>query len=94
MTVCPTCGQPIPQAAVYISERELEILSAWWLLHSTRAVANFFTLSEQTVKNQLYKARKRNGVTTSTALAQMWMGRLISMSTLTAQRNQRSLEVA
>lgn len=81
---CPTCGQtlPDPSAIRHITERELEILSAWWLLHSVRSVARFFGLSEQTIKNQLYRARHRNDVQTSAALAQMFMERLLPMDVL------------
>lgn len=87
---CPTCGQPMPRANgdYRITDRELEILSAWWLLHSVRATARFFVLSEQTVKNHLMNARIRNGVHTSAALAQLFMGRLHSMDVLLAQHNQ------
>lgn len=83
---CPTCGQHMPQplAENRVTDRELEILSAWWLLHTVRATARFFGLSEQTVKNHLMNARIRNGVHTTSALAQMFMGQLRTMEQLLA----------
>lgn len=88
---CPTCGQPIPQplADHRLTSRELEILSAWWLLHSVRAAARFFDLSEQTVKNHLFNARIRNGVHTSAALAQIFMAELLTMQQLVASHNNQ-----
>lgn len=81
---CHACGQPLPDptAVRHITDRELEVLSAWWLMHSVRAVARFFGLSEQTVKNQLYQARHRNDVHSSAALAQLFMARLLPMDVL------------
>jgi DNA-binding CsgD family transcriptional regulator len=77
-----------------ITARELDVLSAWWLLHSTRAVARFFALSEQTVKNHLMNARIRNGVHSSAALAQLFMGDLRTMEELLASHNVGRKEAA
>lgn len=93
---CDACGQMLPQPSRnhHITDRELDVLSAWWLLHSIRATARFFGTAEQTVKNQLQTARKRNGVHTSTELAQMFMARLRSMDELVTQHNTRPRMVA
>lgn len=75
-----------------LTDRELQILSAWWLLHSVRSTARFFTLSEQTIKNQLYNARIRNGVHTSADLAALFMGQLRTMDDLLASHNGEHAE--
>ena len=88
---CPTCGQRVPQprADNRLTNRELEILSAWWLLQTIRATARFFDLSEQTVKNHLLNARIRNGVHTSAALASLFMAKLYTMEQLVASHNHQ-----
>jgi DNA-binding CsgD family transcriptional regulator len=86
---CDSCGQVIPREADgRISDQELNVLSAWWLMHSTRTVARFFGRSEQTIKNQLYDARRRHGIHSTSELAQMYMGRLRTMEELLAQHNE------
>ena len=89
MNRCESCGQPLPQptAAGGISDQELNVLSAWWLLHSTRAVARFYGRSEQTIKNQLNDARRRNGFHTTSELAQRYMADLRTMDELLRSRN-------
>jgi hypothetical protein len=44
MERCESCGQVLPREGDgrQITDQELNVLSAWWLLHSTRAVARFF----------------------------------------------------
>lgn len=91
---CDKCGQPLPRlmADHRITSRELDVLSAWWLLHGIRATARFFGLSEQTVKNHLMNARIRNGVHTSAALAQLFMADLRTMDALLAShKSQREV---
>jgi DNA-binding CsgD family transcriptional regulator len=86
---CDSCGQVIPREAEgRISDQELNVLSAWWLMHSTRTVARFFGRSEQTIKNQLYDARRRHGIHNTSELARLYMGRLRTMEELLAQHNQ------
>ena len=89
MNRCESCGQPLPQPTVAggISDQELNVLSAWWLLHSTRAVARFYGRSEQTIKNQLYDARRRNGFHNTAELAQRFMADLRTMDELLRSRN-------
>lgn len=76
MKVCPACNRPLPDEARYLTDRERAALSAWWWLKSTRAAATALGLSEQTVKNQLLKARQRNQVTRTVDLAYMYMAQL------------------
>lgn len=87
---CEACGQPVPLRLEEgrISDQELNVLSAWWLLHTTRSVARFFGRSEQTVKNQLMTARRRHGIHSTAQLAQMYMGQLRTMEELMASHNE------
>ncbi len=96
MTRCESCGQPLPMIGPGrgISDQELNVLSAWWLLHSTRAVARFFGRSEQTIKNQLYDARRRNGIHSTSELAQMFMAELRTMDELLRSRNISHVQAA
>ena len=96
MNRCESCGQPMPQPTVAggISDQELNVLSAWWLLHSTRAVARFYGRSEQTIKNQLYDARRRNGFHTTSELAQRYMADLRTMDELMASHNSTQRKAA
>ena len=91
MTRCEACGQPLPQldSVPRITDQELNVLSAWWLLHSTTAAARFYGVSEQTVKNQLNNARRRNGIHSTSALAHKFMGRLRTMDELMMSHNSR-----
>jgi DNA-binding CsgD family transcriptional regulator len=85
---CDSCGQVIPREADgRISDQELNVLSAWWLMHSTRTVARFFGRSEQTIKNQLYDARRRHGIHSTSELARLYMGQLRTMEELMAHHN-------
>lgn len=76
MEMCPTCQRPMPGESRYLTERELAALSAWWWFKSTRSAAVALGLSEQTVKNQLLKARNRNHVKRTVDLAFMFMREL------------------
>ena len=96
MNRCDSCGQvlPQPEGGRGISDQELNVLSAWWLLHSTRAVARFYGRSEQTIKNQLYDARRRNGFHTTSELAQRYMAVLRTMDELMASHNSTQRKAA
>jgi DNA-binding CsgD family transcriptional regulator len=96
MTVCQACGQPLPRdvGAARLTIQELNVLSAWWHFHSTRAVARFFGRSEQTVKNQLMNARRRHGIHSTVVLAQTYMAELRTLEELTTQHNSSDRHVA
>lgn len=96
MTRCESCGQMLPQTEEGrgISDQELNVLSAWWLLHSTRAVARFFGRSEQTIKNQLYDARRRNGIHSTAELARIYMAQLRTMDELMTHHNSDHRQAA
>lgn len=90
-SVCSECGRPMPAPveAWRITDQELNVLSAWWLFHSTRAVARFFGVTEQTIKNQLMDARRRHGIHKTSELAQLYMARLRTMEQLTMSQITR-----
>lgn len=76
MNICPTCHRPIPGGGVYLTDAERAALSAWYWLKSTKAAANALGLAEQTVKNQLAVARRRNHCNRTSDLAFMFMAQL------------------
>ena len=89
--VCESCGQTLPGTGdrKLITDQELNVLSAWWHFGGVRATANFFGVAEQTVKNQLMDARRRNGIHTTPELARAFMGELRTMNQITTQHNIR-----
>jgi DNA-binding CsgD family transcriptional regulator len=87
---CEACGQTLPSphaSDLRLTDQELNVLSAWWLLQSIRATARFFGRSEQTVKNQLLSARRRNGIRTTPELAMTFMAQLRTMEQLRGLHN-------
>lgn len=90
---CPTCGQIIPKPAqLPLPPRELVALSAWWAAGSYSAGAMLAGVELQTLKNQLYRARIRNGVHTTAQLVAMYLGQLLSQEQLVTSHNQRTKE--
>jgi hypothetical protein len=70
-----------------ITDQELNVLSAWWHFHGVAAAARFFGRSEQTIKNQLMDARRRNGFHTTAELAQAFMSQLRTVDELMTHHN-------
>lgn len=66
--LCPHCGQPLPRGSGYLTPREVAILTAWWMTDSVRAAAELVGIAEQTAKNALASARRRNGVDSNAQL--------------------------
>lgn len=93
MNVCPTCQRPLPDEARYLTDRELAALSAWWWFKTTKAAAVALGLSEQTVKNQLMRARNRNGLTRTVDLAFMFMHQLSPRNVVRTSHNSAKHEV-
>lgn len=92
---CSACGQVLPNATVApLTPAELDALSAWWHMGSVKAAADLLSRAERTVVNQLYKARIRNDVHSTTQLVQLYMGQLRSRSDLIAQHNVTRRNVA
>ena len=94
--LCPTCGQPIPEARprAILPAGELDALSAWWHMGTIKAAADLLSRAERTVINQLYSARTRNNLHTSLELAQLYMGALRSRSELLASHKSHQRKVA
>lgn len=61
---CPTCGQPLPEAG-RLTQRELDVLAAWWMTGSVKQAAEIAGVGGQRAKNLLHAARIRNGVATN-----------------------------
>lgn len=65
--LCPTCGQSVPRGG-YVTDRELDVLVAWWMTRSVRKAADKVGVGQQRAKNLLLRARNRNGVHSNDAL--------------------------
>lgn len=91
MKYCEACGQvlPDPMRQHRITNAELDALSAWWWTRSVGAAARVMGLREQTVKNQLLRARQRNDCHKTLELAQIFAGQLRPLVELTQQNSQR-----
>jgi hypothetical protein len=69
---CPTCQRPYPlEAPQYrpLTEREVDMLSAWFHYRSVKLAAVLIGVKEQRAKNLLARARQRSGVRTNGELA-------------------------
>lgn len=74
MSACPHCGQPLPTGGSYLTPRELDVLTEWWLTSSVKKAAVNLGIGEQRAKNILVQARNRNRVrTTADLLAQHFL---------------------
>ena len=87
--VCRTCGHILPalEGVPALPVRELEALSAWWHLGTTKSAADLLSRSERTVINQLYSARRRNGLHTTGDLVPLYLGGLRTMAQLVTSHN-------
>lgn len=73
-----------------VTDRELEVVAAWWHSGSVVEAARFLVISEQTAKNLLHTARLRSGAPTTLALSQMFMADLPSVVALRRRTKQRA----
>lgn len=65
-----------------ITDRELEVVAAWWHMGSVVEAAKLLKIHEQTAKNLLHTARLRSGAPTTLALAQIHNDQLPSVKAL------------
>ncbi len=72
-----------------VTDRELEIVAAWWHTGSVVEAARLLVISEQTAKNMLHTARLRSGAPTTLALARMHAKGLPSVGTLRRRTRAR-----
>ena len=57
-----------------LTDRELQVVSAWWHTGTVKEAAQFLGLAESTVKNMLYSARHKTGPPNTLLLAKAMMG--------------------
>ena len=72
-----------------ITDRELEVVAAWWHEGTVTGAAKFLEIHEQTAKNILHTARLRAGATTTLALARLYSNELPSPSVLRRRTKAR-----
>lgn len=89
---CPTCGQKLPEplAIRHITDAELDALSAWWWTRSVKGAATLLGLAEQTVKNQLADARRRNQAHKTIELVQVFGGQLRTLDQIGSHNRRRT----
>jgi hypothetical protein len=73
-----------------ITDRELEVVAAWWHEGSVVGAAKFLDIHEQTAKNLLHTARLRAGATTTLALARLYAKQLPTPVVLRRRTKQRA----
>jgi hypothetical protein len=85
---CPTCQRPWPLAASCrpLTDRELDVLSAWWHYRSVQLAARLIGVGEQRAKNLLASARAKAGAATNLEAATMQLGLLRSVLDLAEER--------
>jgi hypothetical protein len=84
---CDKCGQMLPKPAKRLTSAELDALSAWFHAGSAKAAAVLLGVIEQTVKNQLYRARIRHDVHRTADLVVSHLGELRSLDELRRSHN-------
>lgn len=65
-----------------ITDRELDVVAAWWHMGSVVEAAKLLNISEQTAKNILHTARLRTGTPNTLALARRFSNDLLSKAVL------------
>jgi hypothetical protein len=87
---CDKCGQMLPKPAKRLTPGELDALSAWYHVGSTKGAARLLGVIEQTVKNQLYTARVRHDVHRTVDLLVAHLDELRSLDELLATHHNVS----
>jgi len=87
---CPTCLRPYPLVDSYrpLTEREIDVMSAWWHYRSVKLAAVLIGVGEQRAKNLLAGARAKAGVQSNAELAAMYLGDLRSVQDIIGQRTR------
>lgn len=73
-----------------ITDRELEVVAAWWHTGSVVEAAKLLEIHEQTAKNLLATGRLRSGAPTTLALARMHAKGLPTVAVLRRRTRQRA----
>lgn len=77
--LCPTCGQAWPDRLPgKLTERELDLLSAWRHTQSVKLAAAQIGVGEQRAKNMLSAARNRSGAQSNAELLHLHLADLLS----------------
>lgn len=72
-----------------ITDREREVVAAWWHEGTVVGAAKLLELHPQTAKNLLSTARLRSGAPTTLALARMYSTALPSVAVLRRRTRER-----
>lgn len=78
------------RAGPTITQRELEVIAAWWHEGTVKGAAALLGIHEQTAKNLLHTARLRTGATTTLALARMHSNELPTVTVLRRRARGRA----
>ena len=73
-----------------ITNRELEVIAAWWHEGTVVGAAKLLDIHEQTAKNLLHTARLHAGATTTLALARLFANELPSATVLRRRTRERA----
>jgi hypothetical protein len=90
--VCLSCGQPLPSLQQYLTDRELDVLTAWWLTDSVKDAATMAGVAEQRAKNLLSAARIRNGASSNAQLVTMYLFQMRHAVLRFTEHNSRGQE--
>lgn len=86
--LCPHCGQTLPRDSARITDRELDVLTAWWMAGTLRKAAVIAGVSEQRAKNMIRAARIRSGAADNKALLAI---HFVAVRTEGLKRMQRNI---
>ena len=92
---CPTCQRPYPLEAPQfrpLTDREIDMLSAWYHYRSVQLAAVLLGVKEQRGKNLLASVRAKTGMPTNIEAATLHLASLRSLRTLATQHNRRQEE--
>lgn len=92
--LCPTCGHELADPGHRLTERELDVLAAYWVTDSVKQAAAMCHLGEQRAKNLLYRARIRNAAPNNDTLVSMHYGSVRSRALRNLQHNLDGKEAA
>ena len=83
--ICPTCGQAIAVTQT-LTDRELDVLSAWWHVRSVKTAAVVVGVGEQRAKNLLARIRQRANVATNLEAGMAYASALRSLDSVARRR--------
>lgn len=91
---CPTCGRPLVEKRTEPTDRELDVLAAWWGTDNLRMAAQQCGISYQRAKNLLARCRIRSGAKTNAELLVQHMDKLRSHLPVAGSQNIDRSEAA